>query len=236
MDCMTGRRCYTAVVAAICSTAIAACVPKLPADFSAAQRAFIPAGEAQIATNDTLWWSVSAQRSRLDIYDRAQRTTTSTVTDPGGSGLAFSAKTHANGTCSCLCFAFRATLRPHDYLGPGVINCTRVLPDAVLPGGGNSSNATKLTRRWTAFAQQPRLVRVDYWSGEPVDGPWPLRVVNSAGTQEFVAGGGAAGVPPLAVFEPQACCAGVPAGNCSKTGFGDPRLGAGWSVTVAGTV
>ena len=185
------------------------------------QRRFTPTGAAAAATNDTLWWSVSEQRSRLDIDDRAAATLTSTVTDPLGTGLAFSARTStgANGsTCSCGCFGFRTALTAHSFLGPGVLNCTRVLPDAPLNGSASSS----LARRWLVFAEQPAMARIEYWAEE--SGPWPLRIQSSlTGTQVFGARGPAVPASPD-VFAPQACCRGVPPSSCRQLGADEARL------------
>ena len=198
----------------------ASCAPELPGDISGVSRRFTAAGEVTPSFNDTLWWSTSLQRSRLDIRNR-DGSTVSTVTDPGGSGLGLSSQTAANGSCRCDCFPFTARLVPHSFLGPGLINCTRQLPDAALPGRRNGAGVRRiggggppavLARRWLVYAAQPGVVQIEYFAAERA--PWPLRIeVAGFGTQEFddcgaadTSGGSGCGWPPaLSAFKAPGC-------------------------------
>ena len=59
------------------------------------------------------------------------------------------------------------------------------------------------------------LASYDYYA-QAVE-PWPLRIVNGAGVQQFGASAFEEGVPSPTTFAPQACCARDPVTD------GDPR-------------
>jgi hypothetical protein len=171
------------------------CVPELPSDITA-HRTFTPTGQVQAALNDTLWWSSSKQRSRLDInyYDGPIRYV-STVTDPSGSGLAHSAQVSANGSCTCKTFPFTSAIENYTYLGHDVVNCTRE---------PNTEVRNIQVRHWLVFAMLPTLARVGYFS--EVNSPYPVQIVSPPGTQDFT--NFTAGTHPKTTFVPQACCKG----------------------------
>ena len=172
------------------------CPPALPLDLTV-HRSFTPTGASRPEGNSTLYWSVSLQRSRNDMFSKADGSLLSTVTDPSGSGLGHSAHIGADGKCSCQTFAFTNQIRQYTYVGNPITNCTR-LPDAPVAG--------TRARHWAVDAYESgHLVHYDYYTA--LDGPWPLRIVTDVGVQAFEPGGVKAGVPPVAAFAPQACCA-----------------------------
>lgn len=182
-----------------------ACVPDLPLDLLV-HRNFTDSGKQQIAFNDTLWWSVSQQRSRLDI-DHSDGSQISTVTDPLVSGMAYSARTTSVGVCTCSCFAFSNPLLNHSYIGPGMVNCTRKLPDMTINGTS--------TQHFVVYADQPTLVRIDYYANQPASGPFPVQVITPLGTQKFGRCVALRLSPShLTIFDPQRCCKNMTEGRC----------------------
>ena len=169
------------------------CIPELPADFEA-HREFTPSTRAAPVVNSTLYWSVSLQRSRLDIYEHATRSLRMTTTDPAFSGLAHSALVNtSSGRCSCKVFHFTSKLSTYSYVGRGITNCTR-MPDAHVRG--------QRVRHWSVDADEPKG-HYEYYAAEAA--PWPVRVESRAGTEDFSRM--AAALPPFSTFAAQACCA-----------------------------
>ena len=173
---------------------------------------------------------MSLQRSRLDIDEHQERparrssstdprtqdaartgrgarqyTHRSTVTDPKGTGLAFSAMTATTGSCECTCFGFDTELQRHSYV-VDVLNCTR-RPDTVIDG--------RSARKWEVWvADEGVPVRYEYFAEPAASGPWPLRIITPAGTQDFDRFVNS--TPDVAAFAPQGCCRGMPHTECAR--------------------
>lgn len=170
-----------------------ACVPSLPSDIIT-RRAFTPVGRASPAVNSTLWWSVSLQRSRLDIFDGTLHTTRSTLTDPAGTGMAYSAEIASDKSCTCTRFPFSNALQEYTYIGTNIANCTR-RADTFVNGIP--------VRHWSVDALQPYADHFEYFA--EMSAPWPVQIISKTGRQDFA--GFTQVVPPLAAFKPQPCCA-----------------------------
>lgn len=203
------------------------CAPPLPSDIVAHRTVWLRetsregGGPRNGTLNDTLWWSATLQRSRLDIHNHADGLFTSTVTDPGGTGLAYSASWPSGGDpavatagCKCSCFPFANRLQNYSYLAPAadIVNCTELPLPAPVRG--------RLASHWVVYSEQPpaeRPTRTDYFaaaSSEPAGWPlaWPVRVVTEAAVEDI--NNISAAVPPLETFAPPACCSGVSPARC----------------------
>jgi Uri superfamily endonuclease len=174
----------------------AGCVPRIPLDL-VARREFTPSGRASPVVNSSLWWSVSSQRTRLDVFDRSSGSLRLTVTDPQ-RGVGHSAVIESNGTCRCSRFPFTGTIVPYSYIGSNVTNCTQRADTAVrgIP-----------VRHWSVDTLQQHVnsgpVHAEYFA--EMEAPWPVQIVTRSGRQDF--GGFDERAHPPGTYAPQRCCA-----------------------------